>query len=240
MSEIGSVIVPPEVPEGFALFYTTTAIEGRLNAGVVEALMRFVRERFGVEAALATCTQIHSANVVHASVNAWRHHASCDALWSDQPHTALGIKVADCLPVTIIDDGHGVIANVHSGWRGTVQRITDATLDTLARDSTFDPAAARAWLGPSIRVCCFEVGEEVVDQFRAVYPNAHAFIDRTRGPKAHIDPADLTRATLEARGITRIVDVGVCTKCGDGVAGLEVAELLRSSVTEQPSNEATQ
>src|SRR4051794_19284835 len=93
---IGRVIVPPEVPEGFALFYTTTAIEGRLNAGVVEALMGVVRERFGVEAALATCNQIHSANVVHASVNAWREHASCDALWSGQPHTALGIKVADC------------------------------------------------------------------------------------------------------------------------------------------------
>ena len=58
-------------------------------------------ERFGVEAALATCNQIHSANIVQASVNVWREHASCDALWSGQPHTALGIKVADCLPVTI-------------------------------------------------------------------------------------------------------------------------------------------
>jgi YfiH family protein len=224
---IGRVIVPPEVPAGFALFYTTTAIEGRLNAGVVEALMAFVRERFGVDAALATCNQIHSANIVHASVSAWREHASCDALWSDQPHTALGIKVADCLPVTIIDDAHGVIANVHSGWRGAVQRITDATLDALARDSAFDPATARAWLGPAIRVCCFEVGEEVVEQFRASYPNADAFVDRTRGPKPHIDTAALTKSVLEARGITRIVDVDICTKCDRGAAelrGFEVAQ----------------
>lgn len=214
MIDIGRVVVPPEVPDGFALFYTTTDFQGRLTTEAVEALMHVVRERFGVEATLATCAQIHSANVVRAAEG---EQPSCDALWTDRPHTALGIKVADCLPVTLIDPSHGVLANIHSGWRGSVQRITDATLDALAGSSAFDPAEARAWLGPSIRVCCFEVGEEVVDQFRAVYPNADAFIDRTRGPKAHIDTAALTRATLEARGITRIVDVGLCTKCDEGV-----------------------
>lgn len=224
---LGRLIVPPEVPEGFALFYTTTAIEGRLNAGVVEALMGVVRERFGVEAALATCNQIHSANVVHASVDAWREHASCDALWSDQPHTALGIKVADCLPVTIIDSAHGVIANAHSGWRGAVQRITDATVDVLARHSAFEPATSRAWLGPSIRVCCFEVGEEVVEQFRASYTNADSFIDRSRGAKPHIDTAALTRHVLETRGITRVVDVDVCTKCDRGVEELHGFEVVQ-------------
>lgn len=205
------MLVPPDLPEGYALFYTTTEIEGRLTPDVVELLHRFLRERFGVEAALATCTQIHSANVVRAREG---ESPSCDALWSDQPHTALGIKVADCLPVTLIDATHGVMANIHSGWRGAVQRITDATLDTLARESAFDPAAARAWLGPAIRVCCFEVGEEVVEQFRASYPNADAFIDRTLGPKPHIDTAGLTRAALQERGITQIIDVGICTKCG--------------------------
>jgi hypothetical protein len=221
MIEIGKVIVPPEVPDGFALFYTTTAIDGRLNAGVVEALMRIARERFGVEATLATCNQIHSATLVRAPEGErWRECDACDALWTDRPHTALGIKVADCLPVTLIDEAHGVLANIHSGWRGTVQQITAVTLDTLARDSAFDPATARAWLGPAIRVCCFEVGEEVVEQFRAAYANADAFIDRTRGAKAHIDTAGLTRALLEARGINRIVDIGVCTKCDDGAAAV--------------------
>ncbi len=233
MTELGRVIVPPDLPPGFALFYTTTAIDGRLNTGVVEALMGFARERFGVEAALATCTQIHSANVVRASAGGWHEHASCDALWSDRPHTALGIKVADCLPVTLIDAAHGVIANVHSGWRGTVQRITDATLDALIRDSAFDPTSAQAWLGPAIRVCCFEVGEEVVEQFRASYAHADAFIDRTRGEKAHIDTAALTRSVLEARGITRIVDVDICTKCDRGV------EELRGFEVAQPGDPAT-
>ena len=223
MIDIGRIVIPPAVPEGYALFYTTPAFEGRLNGDAVEALMRLVRERFGVEATtLATCQQVHGAHVVRAPGDPrWRECDSCDALWSDQPGGALAIKVADCLPVTLIDDAHGVIANIHSGWRGAVQRITGAALDTLVRDSAFDPATARAWLGPAIGVCCFEVGEEVVEQFRAAYPNAGAFIDRTRGPKPHIDITALTRHVLEQRGIRRIVDVAMCSRCGAGTQDLQ-------------------
>jgi YfiH family protein len=224
MTDIGRVVVPPAVPEGYALFYTTTDSDGRLNGEIVDALMSVLRERFGIEATLTTCTQVHGAKVVHAmAAEAAALHGdvgTCDALWSDQPHTAVGIKVADCIPVTLIDDAHGVIANIHSGWRGSVQRITDVTLDTLEHESGFAAATARAWLGPAIRVCCFEVGEEVVEQFRASYSNAGAFIDCSRGPKPHIDTIGLTKALLEERGVTRVIDVGVCTKCGAGDAGL--------------------
>lgn len=222
MIDIGRIVIPREVPEGNALFYTTTAFEGRLNGDAVDALMRLVRERFGVDATtLATCVQVHGANVIRAPAEPrWLECESCDALWSDQPGSALAIKVADCLPVTLIDDAHGIIANIHSGWRGAVRRITDAALDTLVRDSAFDPATARAWLGPTIGVCCFEVGEEVVEQFRAAYPNADAFIDRTRGAKPHIDTAALTRHLLEQRGVGRIVDMAMCSQCGAGTEEL--------------------
>jgi YfiH family protein len=217
MTDIGRIVVPAEVPEGYALFYTTTDFEGHLRGDGAAQVLLAIQQRFGVDATLATCVQVHGATVVRAPAEAgWRECDSCDALWSDQPGLALAIKVADCLPVTLIDDAHGVIANIHSGWRGAVQRITGATLDTLVRDSPFDPATARAWLGPTIRVCCFEVGDEVVEQFRAAYLNADAFIDRSLGPKPHIDVAGLTSELLRALGITRIVDVAMCTRCGAG------------------------
>jgi YfiH family protein len=218
-TEIGRIVVPPSLPEGLALFYTTIDFEGRLNDDVAAKLMRVVRARFGIDGALVSCTQIHSKNVIHAPESKeWRECDSCDGLWSAAYGTALAIKVADCLPVSIADMQHSVIANVHSGWRGAVQRITAEMLDVLERETAFDAASAQAWLGPSIKGCCFEVGEEVVDDFRASYANANAFIDRSR-PKPHIDVAGLTAALLADRGFARenIHDSGLCTRCDDSI-----------------------
>jgi YfiH family protein len=214
-SPLGRILVPEQVPPGYALFYTTSDFDGHLKGDAAAQLTALIHERFGVEAALSTCTQVHGARVARGEGEAaWQECDSCDALYSDRPRRALAIKVADCLPVTLIDAAHGVMANIHSGWRGSVQRITAVTLDTLARETAFAPADARAWLGPSIRVCCFEVGEEVVEQFRASYADADAFIDRGRGPKPHINTAGLTRALLKEHGVTDVVDTALCTRCG--------------------------
>ncbi|MEA2414048.1 MAG: purine-nucleoside/S-methyl-5-thioadenosine phosphorylase / adenosine deaminase [Thermoanaerobaculia bacterium] len=207
-TEIGRIVVPPSLPDGFGLFYTTVDFEGRLNMDAAATLMRIVHDRFGIDAALATCSQVHGKNVVRAQTEG--ECDSCDGLWSSEPGTALGIKVADCLPVTIADMANGVIANVHSGWRGAVQKIAAEAIDAIGGITP----TTHAWLGPSIRVCCFEVGEEVVDQFRESYAEVESFIDRG-GVKPHIDLPRLTAALLTKRGIApqNIHDSGLCTRC---------------------------
>ncbi|HEX9162956.1 MAG TPA: polyphenol oxidase family protein, partial [Thermoanaerobaculia bacterium] len=156
-SPFGRIVVAPSLPEGRALFYTTIDFHGQLDAKIARDITAFIAERFQIDATLATCMQIHSANVTRvAHAPRWSECDRCDALWSSDRGVALGIKVADCLPVTIFDD-HDILANIHSGWRGAVQNITAATLDA----APIDPARASAYLGPTIRVCCFEVGEEV-------------------------------------------------------------------------------
>lgn len=205
-SRIGRIAVPPFVPDGFAVFCTTRDYPGRITEELSHELTGVVRERFGIESTLATCVQVHGANVERAtSANEWRECDSCDALWSDVNHVALGIKVADCLPVTMVDSTHSVIANAHSGWRGAVQQITALTIDA----APLDPASAFAYLGPSIRVCCFEVGEEVAAQFDARY------VDRARGAKPHVDLVAFTTDILLERGFarTRISDSELCTRC---------------------------
>ena len=198
------IVIPDGVPEGFGLFYTTRDIEGRLNDEVVAELMAVVRERFGIEATLTTCNQIHSANVARAtSGGSWRECDSCDALWSAERQTALGIKVADCLPVTIIDPHDHVIANIHSGWRGAVQDIVGKTVDAIP----IDASRAIAFLGPSIRVCCFEVGEEVASQFGTRHTA------RGTWSKPHVDIPAYTIDILRKHGIGQIVDTGLCTRC---------------------------
>lgn len=212
-SFLGRIAVPPHVPDGFAVFCTTRDFEGRLTQGIAEAIGGTIREQFGIEAVLATCTQVHGKSVTRATrAKEWRECDSCDALWTSEREVALGIKVADCLPVAMVDPSHSVTANVHSGWRGAVQGITAETVDALMRETAFDPREAFAYLGPSIRVCCFEVGEEVAAQFDARY------VDRTRA-KAHIDLVTYTSDILRGRGIdqTRIFDSQLCTRCDGSI-----------------------
>lgn len=182
-SPLGRIVVAPEVPAGHLLFYTTRDYDGAIG----EELRAFV----GMD--IAHCRQVHGITITRCG------GGECDALWADVP-AALAIKVADCLPISLIGDG--VIANVHCGWRGAVQNIIDATLDVVA--------ARDAWLGPSIRVCCFEVGEEVAAQFPA------EFVERSKA-KPHVDIAAFAAARLRARGVTNIHDSGLCTRCDGSI-----------------------
>jgi copper oxidase (laccase) domain-containing protein len=72
--------------------------------------------------------------------------------------------------------------------------------------------SAYAYLGPSIRVCCFEVGEEVASQFDEKY------IDRSHA-KPHVDLVAFTTDILRSRGVSamRISDSGLCTRCPDSI-----------------------
>jgi YfiH family protein len=208
-SSLGRILVPPQLPDGYSVFTTTLDFEGKLNPEIAAQISALIETEFGITATLATCAQIHSATARRASrTSVWSECDACDALWTTEVNVALGIKVADCLPVTMIDPVHRVVANVHSGWRGAVQRITTGTLDAVQHETSFDPATALVYLGPSIRSCCFEVGEDVAVQFD------ERFLDRSR-TKVHVDLIAFTVGLLEARGITcdRISDSGICTRC---------------------------
>lgn len=205
-SGLGRIAVPPHIPNGFAVLCTTRDYDGRIR----DAIVNTVREHFGIDTTLSTCVQVHGVNVVRAARGG--ESDQCDALWTDERRVSIGIKIADCLPVTMIDPAHVLIANVHSGWRGAAQQITSQTLDAIERSSSFDASAAFAYLGPSIRVCCFEVGEEVAAQFD------ETFIDRTHA-KPHVDLPAMTSSVLRERGFAaeRIFDSELCTRCDGSI-----------------------
>lgn len=202
---LGRIAVPRFVPPGFRVFCTTRDFEGFLTHDRAKLLSDVI----GENVSLATCNQVHGATVNRVTRDeSWRECDSCDALWSDVKNVALAIKIADCLPVSLIDPVRNVIANVHSGWRGAVQRITAAAIEA----SQVNGPDSFAYLGPSIRVCCFEVGEEVASQFDGRY------IDRTHA-KPHVDLVAFTSDILRERGFAgeRISDSGLCTRCDGSV-----------------------
>ena len=89
-----------------------------------------------------------------------------DALITTLPGVAIGVRTADCVPILLFDPVKQVEAAIHSGWKGTVQKISQKALAILTQAFGCRPADIRAAIGPCIGVDSFQVGEEVVAQFK--------------------------------------------------------------------------
>ena len=89
-----------------------------------------------------------------------------DALITALPGVAVGVRTADCVPILLYDPVKRVVAAIHSGWKGTVQKISQKALAILTEQFGCRPADIRAAIGPCIGVESFQVGEEVVGRFR--------------------------------------------------------------------------
>ena len=88
-----------------------------------------------------------------------------DALITDIPGLAIGVRTADCVPILLHDPVRHVVAAVHSGWRGTVQRIVTKVIAQMGLQYGTRPQDLRAVIGPAIGPDSFQVGEEVVRAF---------------------------------------------------------------------------
>lgn len=136
-----------------------------------------------------------------------------DGLVSDRPGAVLGAFAADCIPILFAAPAARACGACHAGWRGTVDGVSRNVVARLVELGA-DVADIRVALGPSIGPCCFEVGPEVVDQFRAAMPGIDGLV--VPGPrKDHIDLRRAQRAILEAAGVKpeHIDDTPPCTRC---------------------------
>jgi YfiH family protein len=95
-----------------------------------------------------------------------------DGLITNTPGLLLAVKTADCMPVIIVDPKKRAVGVFHAGWRGTLKRIAEKGVGEMRRWFGSRPQDLRAALGPSIRSCCYNVGEEVRDQFRSQFEYA--------------------------------------------------------------------
>lgn len=137
-----------------------------------------------------------------------------DALVTRLPGVALCINTADCVPILMADINAGVIAGVHSGWRGTVDRIVLKALDAMVTLGA-SPSRVQVAMGPSICQSCFQVGPEVADRFiDAGFPDSVIDVNPL-SCKPHIDlPAAITSSLLSA-GVTAesITPPPACSRC---------------------------
>jgi hypothetical protein len=94
-----------------------------------------------------------------------------DGLFTKELDLPLCVLVADCLPVIITDADENFVAVVHAGWRGLKSGIIFNAINFAEKNFKARPQSLRAWIGPSIGVCCYEVGGEVAESF-SNYPLA--------------------------------------------------------------------
>lgn len=161
---------------------------------------------------LITCYQIHSADVVVAG-KAWSREdaARADGIVTRTKGLAVGASAADCGPLLFADAEAGIVAAAHSGWKGALGGICEATVAKME-----DLGASRknivAALGPLIRQQSYEVGAEFVDRFTAENKGyAKFFIPSQRAGHAMFDLPGLIVSRLMAAGVGEIDDLGLDT-----------------------------
>ncbi len=139
--------------------------------------------------------------------------AEGDALVTDIPGTALGIRTADCLPVLIADPITGAVAAVHCGWRSLALGLAGKGVRSLRALTGSPPGSFLAALGPCIGPCCFEVGREVEQSFREEKVGEGLFLLRQQS--LYLDLAAGVKTQLLAEGMNpdSVEEISVCTKC---------------------------
>ncbi len=121
--------------------------------------------------------QVHSP-IIHRLSNASDPHPTAgDGLITDVPEVLIAVKTADCMPVIVVDSVRRAIGVFHAGWRGTVQRIVEKGIGEMRRQFGSDPNDILVAIGPGIGVCCYQVGDEVLEQFRSQFAYADELIE---------------------------------------------------------------
>ena len=171
---------------------------------------------------LATCWQVHGADVrvVRRDTPAGALAANaerCDALITDAARLLVGVQTADCVPVLLGDARTGACAAVHAGWRGTAAGIVPAALARMREEYGTRAADVRAAIGPAALQCCYEVGRDVIEMFRARFHYADELLTSTRGGHARIDLHGANRRQLTDAGVSpaRVHAAPFCTICRD-------------------------
>lgn len=147
-----------------------------------------------------------------------KEYIETDGLITDKHNIILGTTNADCILLIFYDPVKEVIANTHSGWRGTLQRISVKTVKKMINEFNCNPKDIICCICPSIRKCHFEVDKEVKDMFEKEYKdlNVNEIIEeKILDKKWNIDTVLINKIILKREGLKEenIIDSKICSVC---------------------------
>ncbi|MGN1153177.1 MAG: peptidoglycan editing factor PgeF [Candidatus Gastranaerophilaceae bacterium] len=159
---------------------------------------------------LLTSVQTHSANIRIVSPKILTYPNS-DALIIDETSLAIYLNFADCTPIILYDKKHNIGAIVHAGWRGTVAKIAIKTVEQMKETYLSNVNDIYAVIGPSIAICCYNVGEDVYKQLKSSVSNILPFENHIYD-KIYVDLKGINKQQLIDIGISKD-NIDVCPYC---------------------------
>ena len=150
--------------------------------------------------------QTHSTNIKFISGSGTV--LDTDGIFSTNPEMVCSIQVADCMPVYFSHKSESIFGLVHVGWRGLVNGILAQSAKRI-KEKDFSLLDYDILIGPSIQKCCFEVSDDVVDQFES------GFVEEKEAGKYQIDLQKMVIFELTKLGFMKqnILSLNECTYC---------------------------
>lgn len=159
---------------------------------------RLVLKRWEKDKDVLTLKQVHSSKVW--LVEDHRKGLEGDALITQKVGLKVGVRTADCVPVALL--GEKSVCVIHAGWRGLKEGIVEKAVKELSRLEPVDNFLA--FVGPSAKSCCYEVGEEFKKHFKSLYH---------RSGRNYMDTQEEALLRLKSFGIREFFVYKVCTVC---------------------------
>lgn len=142
-----------------------------------------------------------------------------DGLITNLKGVALVTSLADCQGILLYDAQKKVIGNIHSGWKGTLNKIIKNAIEIMQDNFNCNPKNIEAYICPSILKCCFEVDEDVVSMFKNNFDDIDEYIFKgeikDNKQKYYIDTVSINVKEMEKLGLLKenIYCSNICTKC---------------------------
>ena len=150
-------------------------------------------------------------------------YSKIDGLVTDKNNLILSTTNADCILLLFFDPVKKVIANTHSGWKGTLQRISVKTVEKMIKEFNCNPNDIICCICPSIRKCHFEVDRDVMKLFKNEFEDLDNLKDiieeKEYNKKWNIDTVLINKIILEKAGLKKenIIDSGICSVCNSDI-----------------------
>lgn len=159
--------------------------------------------------------QIHGKDVHYVSGERMADIVEADAFITDRARAVCFVRTADCVPILIVDIKQNAVCAIHAGWRGTAKDIAGAALRAMSRRFGTEPGDCVAAIGPRICADHYEVGAEVVEEFKKLEIDDRWLIGERKIDLGVANKFLLARAGLRPSNID-VIDR--CTYCDKAFA----------------------